>query len=202
MEGISGHLYIPVTGWTDRHLVEDTSYWDRVQLQTGFDLWGSRHGDRLLDLIDLILFWYPQMPMKSSDSALNVWRSQVAELEQILSLGRSAWRVNVPGDGLERRLEPTVTTAVRQAVAAVPPVTQDHLQAAWAAAFGRHLDPDKVLSEAIRAVEDVACPLVEQKRPQVARRRSVRSSANCGTVSPNGSLCCRARTVSPVISAI
>jgi hypothetical protein len=45
-----------------------------------------------------------------------------------------------------------------------PPASHDHLQAAWAAAFGRHPDPDKAFTDAIRAVEDVACPLVEPNK--------------------------------------
>lgn len=36
----------------------------------------------------------------------------------------------------------------------------DHLSAAWDSAYGRTPDPDKAYSEAIRAVEAVACPLV------------------------------------------
>jgi hypothetical protein len=166
VEGIIGHLFTPVNGWIDGRLVEgDRSYWDRVQLETGFSRYlGSYSDDGLLDLVDWVLFWYPRMPPGSLTRSIQPWPTRLAELEQILMLGRSAWRVNVRGDGLERRLEPTVTMAARQVVAAAPPATQDHLQAAWAAAFGRHLDPDKVLSEAIRAVEDVACPLVERKK--------------------------------------
>jgi hypothetical protein len=165
VEGISGHLVIPVKRWIDGRLVEgDDSYWDRAQLETGSSRYGSYSGDRLLDLVDWILFWYPRMPPGSVTRPIQPWPMRLAELEQILSLGRSAWRVNAGGDGLERRLEPAVTSAARHVIAAAPPATQDHLQAAWAAAFGRHLDADKVFSEAIRAVEDIACPLVEQKK--------------------------------------
>jgi hypothetical protein len=145
-------------------------YWDLVQAQTQVTWRGHflDYDEHALDLADVILFWYPRMPPECRDPYCQKpgvpWPRLVAELEQILSLGRSAWRVNARGDGLERCLNPAVTDAAHQAAAAAPPAAQDHLQAAWAAAFGRHLDPDKALSEAIRAVEDVACPLVEHNK--------------------------------------
>ncbi|WP_173079809.1 hypothetical protein [Phytohabitans rumicis] len=97
------------------------------------------------------------------------WPAHLAELDQILALGRSVWCVNGRGDGLERRLEPAITAAAREAVAAAPPAAQDHLLVAWAAAYGRSPDPDKVFHEVIRAIEDIACPLVEPSKAQGGR---------------------------------
>lgn len=42
----------------------------------------------------------------------------------------------------------------------------DHLDTAWAAAYGPNPDPDKAYDEAVLAVETLACPLVCPNNPR------------------------------------
>jgi len=91
----------------------------------------------------------------------------VRELQSTLTAANSIWRVAARPDlrrGLERNVDETVTDAVSEAIRTAPQQAAEHLRAAWEAAYGRNPDPDKAFNEAVRAVEEVACPLVEQKR--------------------------------------
>ena len=105
--------------------------------------------DQLLDLIDALLAW---------DLRPHHW--QFARLEELLTVGGAGWRINASGDGLERRVETTVTAALTQTVLSAGNEAADHLKFAWAAAYGRNPDPDKAYDESVLAVEAVACPLV------------------------------------------
>jgi hypothetical protein len=93
-------------------------------------------------------------------------RPNVRMLESMLAAANSIWRVETRSDGrrgLERRVDETVTAAVRSRFVQ-PQRAADHLRAAWEAAYGRKSDPDKAFNEAVRAVEEVACPLVQPKK--------------------------------------
>ncbi|GAB1641808.1 hypothetical protein KRMM14A1259_22310 [Krasilnikovia sp. MM14-A1259] len=74
-----------------------------------------------------------------------------------------------------RRVDEPVQAAIDQSVSAAPETAADHLGVAWAAAYGVSPDPDKAFNEAIRAVEEVACPLIEE-------RKADRGGATLGTV--------------------
>ncbi|WP_433530970.1 hypothetical protein ACQPYA_02240 [Micromonospora sp. CA-263727] len=110
--------------------------------------------EQLLDLIDAILNWWTMRP---------ALREQIAEM---LTAGGAGWRVTADGTAVERRVDETVTATVIHTVSSVTADAADHLAAAWRAAYGRHPDPDKVFHEAIRAVESIACPLVEAKKAE------------------------------------
>ncbi|MFI7510489.1 hypothetical protein ACIBSS_27095 [Micromonospora aurantiaca] len=110
--------------------------------------------EQLLDVIDAILRWWTMRP---------ALREEIAE---ILTTGGAGWRVTAEGTALERRVDETVTATVIHTVSNVTADAADHLAAAWRAAYGRHADPDKVFHEAIRAVESIACPLVEVKKAE------------------------------------
>ena len=86
-------------------------------------------------------------------------------LEAYLRDGRSTYRVNDRGDGLERRIDPTAVAALEQAVQQAGNVRREsaatHLRNAWAAAYElRGRDPSKAYAEAVRAVEAAAIPVV------------------------------------------
>jgi hypothetical protein len=162
VDGVPSHLFTPLKAWIDRAMLGGkAAYWHEVQLRTGANLYWAGDDDGWLTIADAILYWYPQMqPTDRQPFGPTDWQHEIAALEQLLTIGRSVWRVNARGDGLERRVENIVTAASRQTIVAAPPLTQDHLHAAWAAIYGRAPNPDLAYDEAVRAVEDVACPLV------------------------------------------
>jgi hypothetical protein len=84
-------------------------------------------------------------------------KKSAGDLERLLADGGSAWRVADNRKSLERRVEPAATDAFRIAAAGNP---EPHLAAAWAAAYGRHPNPSRAYSEAIKAVEAACIPVV------------------------------------------
>jgi hypothetical protein len=103
------------------------------------------------------------------------WAHQLVRLGSILRDGSSAYRVDAKARCLVRRVDATVELAAQETITAAPSAAADHLRQAWSAAFGLTPDPDKAFQEAIRAVEELACPLVEN-------RRAERNKATMGTV--------------------
>lgn len=131
-----------------------------------------REGELLLDVIDLGLFLLKgrlgngglvgrvDLAMQGGRVSAEVaHRRQVKELSRILELGGSVWRVADDGGSLERRVDRTVTAAMTEAASSESSAA-DHLAAAWQAAYGRHADPSRAYSEAIKAVESAAAPVV------------------------------------------
>ncbi|MEU2986232.1 hypothetical protein ABZ647_17710 [Micromonospora aurantiaca] len=96
-------------------------------------------------------------------------------LQQLLIDGRSLYRFDPAQRGLVRRVDESSQEAANQAIKATTATAADHVREAWGAAYGLTPEPDKVFNEAIRAVEEVACPLVEQKK-------AAANSATLGTV--------------------
>jgi hypothetical protein len=87
-------------------------------------------------------------------------RLLIQRLDHILDLGRSAYRVAENGRQLEPRVDPTVTAAFEHTLAAAGPSAADLLRTAWNAVYTRHPDPSTAYRQAVRAVEEVACPRV------------------------------------------
>jgi hypothetical protein len=113
--------------------------------------------DQLLDVIDALLaHWL--------DPDWN--QAMLTELDELLTQGGAGWRVNAKQTGLERRVNPAVTTTVAATIRIAGDEAADHLNSAWTAAYGRNLDPDKAYDEAVLAVEALACPLVCPNNPR------------------------------------
>ncbi|MFL6238370.1 MAG: hypothetical protein ACJ735_02595 [Actinomycetes bacterium] len=94
------------------------------------------------------------------------YRSHLEALEPLLAIGHSAYRVRDDFTALEMRIMPETRDAVAAAVDAgsARGSSGAHLAAAWNAAFGRSSrDPVKAYSEAIKAVEAAAAPVVSPK---------------------------------------
>lgn len=85
------------------------------------------------------------------------------ELEEILATGNSAYRVRADHQGLEMRTTPEVRDVVQTTVAEATGSAGEHLATAWNEAYGRNPDPGKAYSEAIKAVEAAAAPVVSPK---------------------------------------
>jgi hypothetical protein len=90
-------------------------------------------------------------------------RLLLQRLDHILDLGRSAYRVAEPGRQLEPRVDPTVTAAFEHTLTETDPTAADLLSDAWSKVHTRQPDPTNGYRQAIRAVEEVVCPLVLPK---------------------------------------
>lgn len=175
-EGVPDWLYPHLQGWLWRvlqHADEPvkvlrpghglTEAAQRVMLRVRSDRqpWLIPADDpALLDAVDATLRWV------SFDHHGFTSYGDSASLEALLVSANSAWRVSATGQGLERRLDDTVTAAMTMALATANAEAADHLRLAWDAAYGRSPDPDKAYDEAVLAVEALACPLVCPANPR------------------------------------
>ena len=103
----------------------------------------------LLDVIDELLRMPSSQPMG------------IAELRTVLSFSNSAYTVSSDSGLLEMRVTDGVAESVKRAIdAGSSSSSGSHLTAAWNAAYGRTPDPTKAYSEAIKAVEAAATPVL------------------------------------------
>lgn len=125
--------------------------------------------DELLKIVDAALQLHPGWDETPEfawgiEASLTHFQGQLLDLRQLLTDANSEYRIDGQGRCLVRRVDETVQAAADATLKAAPAAAADHLQAAWVAAYGLDPDPDKVFNEAIRAVEAIACPLVEEKK--------------------------------------
>lgn len=80
-------------------------------------------------------------------------------LQEHLTTGASAWRVNDERDGLTRVVSDE-SQATYDAATATADAATTELRTAWSHAFGRNGDPSDAWDHAIKAVEDVLVPVV------------------------------------------
>jgi hypothetical protein len=162
-DGIPSYLRGTLADWVDK--VENVAANDRdgdrlyntLRMRLRWDGNPAPHtltDEQLLDVIDAVLRWWSMRP------------DLAKEIAELLHTGGAGWRVTADGTALERRVDETVTTAVAHTIRSTTAEAGDHLAAAWSAAYERHPDPDKVFHEAIRAVETLACPLVEERKAE------------------------------------
>lgn len=167
-EGVPPHLLAHLTDWVAD--VISGSYsghlrWISLQLRIPLNVrdYGGAYGEflgrvkndptLLLDSLDAIL-WF---------NAKVEFREQPARsLEIILRLGGSAWRVSSDGSALERRIDESVSQRAKELMQESSSAAE-HLRSAWSACYGRNPDPSKSYSEAIKAVEAAAIPVVSPK---------------------------------------
>jgi hypothetical protein len=184
-EGVPDHLWSSLMGWLDDRVRGDEPLLAEIELRlrTSRPLRRSISINRelLLDAIDLTLWILKQRFDEGIEwqkrikgvEALDrrtllgmgltsaAFRDQQAptEVARLLELGGSVWRVSGDGGSLERRVDPTVAAAGAEAAPSESSAAH-HLSAGWQAAYGRHADPSRAYSEAIKAVEAAAAPVV------------------------------------------
>jgi hypothetical protein len=194
-EGVPGHLEPVLQNWvSDRlHEVDGLDEELQLRLRADWDL-ASSDGEDLLDVVDGILHWHPDLTWEDGDepadgepnpevdakfdAELQAWRRLATRLEYLLEVAGSAWRVNKRADGLERRIDETIIAAASAAADAATPDARTHLANAWRAAYGRKPDPDKAYDEAVLAVEAVACPLVSPRNDRATLGTVIRDLRN------------------------
>lgn len=114
--------------------------------------------DDLLDWVDAAL----HIGASQDDTGAHHYNAR--DLRVLLADARSIWTVSAARDALELSQDPTVTEAANQAATTARTAIRDsaasRLEAAWKAAYGRHMDPSKAYGQAILAVEAAAIPIV------------------------------------------
>lgn len=125
-----------------RLVLEQSSYGPSIELVGFFERDATR--EQMFTIIDALL-----------TDGISVRHARY--LDELLTDGGSAWRLAEDGQSLVRRVESTATDAM---AAVDTPNASSHLRAAWAAAYGRHPDPTRAYSEAIKAVEAASIPVV------------------------------------------
>lgn len=161
-DGIPQYLRGALDDWVYECYPDDTYLWTQLENTLKFRLRLDElprpqqlDDEQLLDLVDALLAW-----------ELEPQHWQFDKLNELLTAGGAGWRINADRNGLERRVDTTVTAAVATTVRSVAADAADHLRTAWNTAYGRNPDPDKAYDEAVLAVEAVACPLVCPTNPR------------------------------------
>lgn len=164
-EGVPPHLESALRGWledsTDEALLARTVARLRLKVHHISRSYSEMSPGELLDAIDFVLHAGIQ-PQYS----FNKPKKLLATLAELLADGGSAYQINARGTGLELRVEPTVSDSVREVVrSAAESPASEHLAAAWEAVYGLHPNPPRAYSEAIKAVEAAAQPVIEPDNP-------------------------------------
>jgi hypothetical protein len=140
-----------------------------VRVALGQRAWESENGRwELLDAIDYLcqsdldadlaipMDWIGNTPIPGSEP--------LAILNRLLSAGGSAYCYR---EGrLERRVADATVAAFERVAATPNDEASLHLRRAWQATYGRDPEPSRAYSEAVRAVEAVACPMFLPKDPK------------------------------------
>ena len=113
--------------------------------------------DRMLDALDAVLYLNQQLSLNSELARIRLW-----DLDEILSLGGSVWRVDPNGHRLIRRVAATAEAAF-QSASSSDDVASAELQEAWTAVYGRNPDASDAWDHSIKAVEAVLIPIVTPK---------------------------------------
>lgn len=157
-EGVPPHLKEPVLQWISDQISDEEA--KEIALTLHLDIRntalkpaaaltaGADYNEiTCLDVADLLLFRH------GNEYGI------AEELDRMLMLGGSAWRVAHDHRSLQRRVNETAQRAIAT-VTGSGTNASDHLATAWQAAYGRNPEPSRAYSEAIKAVEAAAIPIV------------------------------------------
>jgi hypothetical protein len=159
-DGVPPHLASPLIGWLEENVSDGMA--QIIALRLHLDTQGQRSDD-ITTLVDTISP-HPDLMLDAIDLALLLADDEdryamCQDLEGLLVLGGSLWRVANDGQSLERRVDQTATH-VAAMLAAQETSSAPHLSAAWQNCYGRNPNPSRAYSECIKAVEAAAIPLV------------------------------------------
>jgi hypothetical protein len=181
-EGVPKHLEMPLRRWVYSAFagggadlvaltLEITVEYERSSGGAANYLASRPSADDLLDVIDAILRLGGPWPLGDRyDYSGEDVRTQkallVKDLELILHTGSSFLRMNNKQDGLERRVDATVTAAFGSAVSAAAVQRDagsaaDQIRDAWKELYGVQPAPSAAYSLAIKAVESAAHATIE-----------------------------------------
>jgi hypothetical protein len=172
-EGVPRHLYQPLRYWIDSWLGGDPGSWSdinggpRLAAAIRADV-GPLRGQKLTVRVVTESLWaQPDLMLDAVDAALhlyqplpgNITEMRLTDLDEILSLGGSVWRVDFDRHRLIRRVAATAQADFENA-SSPDDMASTELQDAWAAAYGRNPDPSDAWDHSIKAVEAALIPIV------------------------------------------
>jgi hypothetical protein len=166
------HLYEPLRQWVDSTYGNERSASDvwngsrlaaalrySIRVKPGQHLtvqdvtaYLERRPDVMLDVVDAVLHLLRQassLPFVSNDY----------DLDELLILGGSVWRVGPNHDRLVRRVDPTATSAFVEA-SSPDDTASAELKEAWTAAYARNPNASDAWDHSIKAVETMMIPIV------------------------------------------
>lgn len=166
--GVPDHLNRPLREWLHETLYKDFSNagedlakavvislaWSSAQnLSYAAMLYSAAPQEELLTVVDAVL-------QLARDHPGVIDGHRILALAKLLHHGRSAYKLADGWQGLTYRVDPTVEGSFKQAVQETTPTAAKMLQQAWYHTYRPDPDPTTAYREAVRAVEEVACPLV------------------------------------------
>ena len=123
--------------------------------------------DTIVEVIDAVLYFHRSLDDVYSSGELShaalTYRDHRAQLDNALLDARMAFRIASDQRQLVERLDPTVTAAAEWAADIAEPGAGRLLRTAWNQVYGLNPDPTSAYRDAVRAVEQVACPRVLPK---------------------------------------
>jgi hypothetical protein len=147
--------------WLQSHVSDEMA--ETIALRLRLDLRGAPSLDEVGALIHNISP-LPELTLDAIDLALLLVHdddryAMCQDLERLLVLGGSLWRVANDGQSLERRVEQAATDAAAM-IAVQETSVGFHLSAAWHNCYGRNPNSSRAYSESIKAVEAAVIPIV------------------------------------------
>lgn len=182
--------------WISTACSLDRSVGERVALRLGIDAVDVRVNTRvtssfsaalrqaptedLLDVVDAILHVHAALdeldPWNQPTESAHSYIDHVIRLNHALGDSGSAFTVDTDSARrLVERVDPTVDALLLDTIADAPSAAGDFLRDARRHLYGLHPDPTAAYRDAVRAVEEVACPLV-------LAQAAAKNSATLGTV--------------------
>ena len=183
-EGVPEHLFEPLRHWVDMNYTGESGSmsgsWGgpRLAAAVRFPI-RPRPGQPLtvqevtqfiahapwvmLDVVDAVLHLesliHEPLSSMNLESFSLPWSWRCRELDELLELGGSVWRVGPNGDRLVRRVDPTSTASFVEASSPSDTASAE-LREAWTAAYGRNPDASDAWDHSIKAVEAILIPIV------------------------------------------
>ncbi|MEU2100377.1 hypothetical protein ABZ741_39065 [Streptomyces globisporus] len=177
-EGLPDHLQVPVRQWVGDvgqqfDMVEEVCLRLRLPskvLSSGNPLRALMQvesEDKMLfiEVVDAAL----AIVFRADPSEFGFGALMRSRLDDVLTVGGSAYTITPDGDGLCLRVEETLRRTLDEAVQAAEALQKDagaHLREAFVAAYGIKPDPSVAYSQAVKAVEAVANPVFLPKAPE------------------------------------
>ena len=178
-EGVPRHLFQPLRHWVDMSFTGESGfmdgYWGGPRLAAALrypitprpgqpltvqeltlSLQNVVGTSVMLDVVDAVLHLYSSF--LSIDSSFT-WSRRYRELDEVLELAGSVWRVGPDRDRLVRRVDPAATAAMVEASSPMDTASAE-LREAWNVAYGRNPDASDAWDHSIKAVEAVLIPVV------------------------------------------